>query len=329
MDFSDFFTSSTYQDAPWLSDQLLLPNLASGNNLYMVSAFCPSYVFKLARDLASSPEVEPGLWSLVFYVPGDLSLKTEAIARFKSYLSKYAKSQSEVATFVKDCMQLIREGGLYLNVAHTASKRAFTKGCIGVITSPDENEKFVSFVDAKGGDFNSPVKPLLSWKDEDFFSSREVFDRVLTTTNGQRPGQRMVSSDEVFDWLAYIDEWFDSENSSDDGDDDEDLDFSDAQEIDIDLLDFLKNLGDFDDDQDYEWLSTDSEDDAFNISDYAGYVTVVESSEAIRGHIPPISVAIRDLYGPAAAICICGARFIRAYGCDEVSWDGYQDEVDE
>jgi hypothetical protein len=325
MSLDEIFKQSEYQDAPWLSDQLLLPNLAVGNSLYMVSAFCPSYVFKLARDLASSEEIEPGIWSLVFYVPGDLNVKSEAIARFKSYLSKYASSEAEVAQFVTDCLQLIAEGGLHLSVAHASSKRALTKGSMGVITSPEDNDRFVSFVDAKGGDFNSPVKPLQSWNDEDFFSSREIFDNVEKITRGARPGQRLVGKDEVFDWLSYIDEWF--ANNATNVDEDEDAE-EDDDDIDTDLLDFLQDLEEFENENEYEWVST-LEEDTFHVSDFAGFTVVTDPSEAVRGHIPPLNSAIRDLYGPAAAVCICGAKFIRAYGCDEVTWDGYGESDEE
>jgi hypothetical protein len=199
MPISEDFFSSKYDDAPWLSDQLLLPNLARGYAVHMLSAFAPSYLFKLVADLAASEEVEPGYLNVIFFVPGDLSIRSQSIARFKTYLEKYSNDW-EVAKFVSNCLQIIKEGrennfgGMQIQVLHTNQKRPLTKSLTGVIVDPEEPDNYATFVDAKGGDFNSPVQIRKSWIADERYEAQDVLGHVVKAHSSTSTRNSLVSA---------------------------------------------------------------------------------------------------------------------------------------
>lgn len=364
--FRDQFLEPKYEDAPHLSDQLLLPNLALGHSVYLLSAFAPSYLFRLVEDLAKSPEVEPGFLNIVFFVPGDLALKSSGIARFRNYLLNYAESEAQVANFVNGALQLIDEGnthgvgGLNISILHTAQKTALAKGCMGVITSAEDQKDYVTFVDAKGGDYNSPVRPKKSWVNEDFFEAEGVLAKVVEASGGNHPRGMFVSGAEALDWLTHlanyylanppavvvhetddsigkdeveaivaeatkqvdweigpgnviVDKRFASGSKTDADEEDDEDDEED------DFLDYLLELDEFQDEDNYGWFDgSDTFEEFIPIGDFG---VVVEAKEAIDGHIPPLPASIADLVGPARAQCPCGQVIIRAYGCPEVDWE--------
>lgn len=317
--FRETFHRPNYEDAPHLSDQLLLPNLASGHDIHLLSAFAPSYIFKLLRDLASSPELEEGFLNLVFFIPGDLTTKSGGIARVRKYFLQYGISNIEVANFIDDCLQVISEGGLRISFLHTKQKSPLARGAIGVIKSNEDQEDFVAFVDAKGGDYNSPVKPLRSWVDDDFFESQEILAKVIQASSGQHPKGALVAGTEAEEWLVHIADWY-KNNSTEESDKEDDADEPDeGDELDEFLLHLLETDG-LDDDEVFGW---DEEDDSHYEwqSSLAGYFVEVKRGEAINGHVPPLPETAAAFIGPASAICACGHKFVRVYGCDRVTWD--------
>jgi ribosomal protein S28E/S33 len=255
MSFRDSFTQSRYDDAPHLSDQLLLPNLAKGHDVHLFSAFAPSYLFGLVSDLAKSPEIEPGFLSITFFVPGDLTLRSSGIARFRNYLLEYAASEQDVALFVNQVLQLAEEGadgevgGIRVSILHANQKRPLTKGCIGVVSSSEATEDYVAFVDARGGDYNSPATPLKSWEDSDYFAAEDVLRKIIEASTGSHSRGILVSEQETLDWFTYLSNWYvenppaqpetiDSEPESEVTEDDEPED---------EFLEYLRDLSDFED----------------------------------------------------------------------------------
>jgi hypothetical protein len=361
--FRDQFLEPKYDDAPHLSDQLLLPNLALGHSVYLLSAFAPSYLFRLVEDLAKSPEVEPGFLNIVFFVPGDLALKSSGIARFRNYLLSYAQSEEQVANFVNGALQLIEEGnthgigGVNISILHTAQKTPLAKGCMGVITSSEDQRDYVTFVDAKGGDYNSPVRPKKSWLNEDFFEAEGVLAKVVEASGGNHPRGMFVSGAEAIDWLTHLANYYmanqpaptaaepedllnvddivaeavkqvdwemaqsdvrDNKLSTNTSISDSDEDETEGDEED-DFLDYLLELDEFQDEENYGWFDgSDTFEDFIPAGDFG---VVVEAKDAIDGHIPPLPASIADLVGPARAKCPCGEVIIRAYGCPEVDWE--------
>jgi len=335
MSLSQNFFKPVYDDAPWLSDQLLLPNLARGHSIHILSAFAPSYLFKLLEDLARTQEVEPGFLNVVFFVPGDLSIRSQSIARFKKYLLTHSDDWN-VARFVSNALQLIKEareneqGGLQITVQHTTQKKPLTKSLAGIIVDSENPDDYVSFVDAKGGDFNSPVQITRSWDEEEGFAAQEVLGLVASAVNNENSRASLVIPTEVEEWLIYLSNFYeenppvdpDSLMSSSDDEDDED---DDEEELNDEFLDHLLNLQEFEDEEKYGWYGSDG--DEFDL----GPVTVEVSSDiALHGHIPPLEPVAAYFVGQnAVARCICGSKFIRAHGCDEIVWDRWALEENE
>lgn len=363
--FRDQFLEPKYDDAPHLSDQLLLPNLALGHSVYLLSAFAPSYIFRLVGDLAKSPEVEPGFLNIVFFVPGDLALKSSGIARFRNYLLNYAESEAQVADFVDSALQVIDEGntqgvgGLNISILHTSQKTPLAKGCMGVITSSEDQRDYVTFVDAKGGDYNSPVRPKKSWVNEDFFEAEGVLSKVVEASGGNHPRGMFVSGAEALDWLTHLANYYsdnppapapaqveseeylsveetvaeavtkvDWESPQADLSDNSfsrntalaDSDVDETEDVEEDnFLEYLLELEEFQDEDNYGWF--DGSDTFEDFIPVGDFGVVVEAKEAIDGHIPPLPASIADLVGPARAQCPCGEIIIRAYGCPEVDWE--------
>lgn len=335
MSITENFFSPKYDDAPWLSDQLLLPNLARGHSLHILAAFAPSYIFKLIDDLASSENIEPGFLNIVFFVPGDLSIRSISISRFKKYLSNYSNDW-EMAKFVGNCLQLIKEGrendfgGLQIQVQHTSQKRPLTKSLTGVILDSHDPEKYATFVDAKGGDFNSPVQIKKSWDDEEYFDAQAVLGLVARALDDSNPRASLVSSTEVEEWLIYLHNFFEENppvnpetllDTDDELIEDDEVDELDDDEDDEgdEFLAHLQGLEEFENEGEFGWFE-DEED--FDL----GPVTVGVSDSKVKfGHIPPLEGFTVSILGldSAVARCVCGKKFLRANGCDEVMWDSY------
>jgi hypothetical protein len=328
MSFRDTFIQSKYQDAPHLSDQLLLPNIAKGNDLHLFTAFAPSYLFRLLTDLAKSPEVEPGFLSITFFVPGDLTLRSSGIARFRNYLLKYADSEQDVSLFVNHILQLAEEGaggeagGIRVSILHTSQKRALTKGCLGVVSSSDAPEDYVAFADERGGDYNSPVKPLKSWVDSDYFAAEDILRKVIEASTGRHPRGMLVSDQETLDWFTYLSNWY-LENppvhpETLEREAESEVPVDEDEELEDEFLGYLRELADFEDEENYGWFGIEDETEELFVQ--GNYGVVVPSEDIEFGHIPPLPPSIADLVGPAQAKCPCGQLIVRAYGCDQVSW---------
>jgi hypothetical protein len=329
------FLKPVYDDAPWLSDQLLLPQLARGFDVYILSAFAPSYIFKLIEDLASSKEIEPGFLNLVFFVPGEMAVRSQSIARFHKYLLTYS-SDWEVSNFVSNSLSLLEEtrqnevGGLQIQVLHTSQKRPLTKSLGGVIVDQDSHDDYVSFVDGKGGDNNSPVEVNRSWVLEESFAAQEVLGKVASALNNEHPRASLLGPKELEEWLIYLSNYYETNppvrptdlgggtnDFEDELEEDDDLDSDDDLDED-ELLEHLLNLEDFNNEDKYGWYG--GEDDEFDL----GPVTVrTDREKAIYGHIPPLEPFLAAVLSTSDGVarCLCGQKFIRAYGCDEVVWD--------
>ena len=100
-------------------------------------------------------------------------------------------------------------------------------------------------------------------------------------------------------------------------------DQSDDSEEDDEPDDFLLHLQEadgIDDDSIFGW--DEEEDDAFDWQGtLAGYFVEVKRGEVVDGHVPPLPESAAAFIGPASAICACGHKFVRAFGCDRVTWD--------
>ena len=307
------FQFSRYEDAPELSDQLLLPNLAIGNNVFLVAALVPSYIQKVVKDLATSPEIEPGHLSITFYVPGNLVRESEGITRFKNYLILSLGSISAASEFLDDCLQLIEEGGLSIQVAHGPGKIGVSKGCFGVFTDP-KSEDYVAIEDAKGGDYNSPIRPLKSWVPEELSLAEKVLWRTNLVLDGTRTNLYRVDWRNTTKWLSEIAKWFEQNREVvhpvDPAQSSGRLEEEDQSE------DFFDDFGL--QEKVYGW----NDDDLGDFEEFfsAGYSVSVGEKEPEDHHVPPLPERVAALVGLAAAECHCGRKFLRINGCSAIAW---------
>lgn len=308
------FQFSRYEDAPELSDQLLLPNLAIGNNIFLISAFVPSYVQRVIRDLATSPEIEPGHLSITFYVPGNLVRESEGIGRFRDYLIKGCESRVAASEFVDDCLQLMEEGGLSIQIAHGPGHRGAGKGCLGVFTDPN-SEDYVAIEDAKGGDYNSPVRPKRSWLPEEVELAEKVLWRVNRVLEASQENSYLVDWNDSARWLSLLGRWFE-ENQSAAGAVKAETASDDLEEVWSDD-DFFAGFV-----EDAESFGWSDENDLEEIVEFfsAGYSVGVSESEIELHHVPPMPELVANLVGLAKAECVCGRTFNRIYGCPAITW---------
>jgi hypothetical protein len=156
-----------YSDEAHFSDQLLLPALASGHHVTLVSAFVPSYLMRLVEDLASSPEIEPGKLTVIFCVPSTSKEQVSEARLLSRYISLSASSFVEVKSFLESSMDLAKEGGLRFGALLSKEDQLLTPSCVGIIEScvPGSNE-ILGFTDTTAGDLNSPIPVQGSWGDE-------------------------------------------------------------------------------------------------------------------------------------------------------------------
>lgn len=331
--FQSNFLVSRYQDAPDLSDQLLLPNIAAGHNLFLVAAFVPSYVVKLVADLAASPEIEPGHLSLTFYVPGNMVKEDRAILRLRDYLEVGIGSKVSAAEFVDDCLQLISEGGLSLQVIHGPQKKPIARGAFGVFTDPD-TEDFVSIEDSKGGDYNSPVIPMRSWVPEQYVAAEKTLERTNKVISGTKPGALLANHEVAGRWFSKIGLWygdnpayFNEKTPVEPGIATREQGDAAGLAIDeigenTDIDDFLQYLQSDDEFGVAGWYDSPGEFDIDDVSQFfaEGYSVEVDEREIMGYHVPPLPEALVGVIGPASATCPCGRKILRSAGCDSIVW---------
>lgn len=311
--FRDKFSFHKYDDAPFLSDQLLLPALANGFDVHVVAAFTPSYIFRLLEDLADSPEIEPGLLNIVFCIPLTTSFGTQPAEVFRNYLLEYALDDAQVLDFAANAIQLFAEGGLRFSAVVSTTAKSFTKGTIGAITNSGDNNDYFTFLDAKGGDYNSPVVPQRSWIDDESYAAEQMLEVILDSNSDSLVGFAKISETRIHSWFKEIVSGITEKGPTESisasievGDEQDEFDqfVSSADELDEEAFDSIE----FDELFDFE-VPPDSLETAVTVHD------------AKEGHIPPLPISIAGLVGPAWATCICGTQFMRATGCPHGFWD--------
>jgi hypothetical protein len=161
-----------------------------------------------------------------------------------------------------------------------------------------------------------------------------VLGLVASAVNNENPRASLVIPTEVEEWLIFLANFYEENppidpesliSTAEDEEADDDDDPDDDDEITDEFLEHLLNLQEFEDEEKYGWYGSDG--DEFDL----GPVTVdVSSDKALHGHIPPLEPVAAYFVGPnAVARCICGSKFIRASGCDEIVWDRWALEVDQ
>tara|TARA_B110000503_G_scaffold43412_2_gene71012 strand:+ start:5879 stop:6895 length:1017 start_codon:yes stop_codon:yes gene_type:complete len=323
-----------YSDEPHFSDELLLPALATGHHVTLVTAFLPSYLVRLVSDLASSPEIEPGKLTVIFCVPFKPNEVVGEARLFAEYLTSHAESAAEVKDFLNDSAELAREGGLRLSALLSTQNLLLTPSCIGIIESGQSgSSEVLSFLDATAGDKNSPIPVRGSWGNE-----ADQLDKALSIVsralNGSFPNLLRRSHDEVMSSVREIREkgylrlavsrdkegqsaspaktptsparTRNSKVSIESAESSPDVELDDDSfEIERILREvFLREAGLFGDDVTI-FLGEPSLD----------WGTGFEPED--RNHTPPLSNDLVEVVGHGFASCWCGESFDREQGCPE------------
>lgn len=329
MTFRHLFEFPKYQDSPLLSDQLLLPNISQGFNLFLISSYVPSYVISLIKDIATSPEMEPGKISLTLYLPGDTVSEQQAIARLHRHLLTSFRSLTDLNEFIQDTLQISQEGGLFIQVLHGSVSRTPIKGTIGVIVE-ELTDEYVSFEDKKPGDFNSPVAPKRSWVAEEISDAESIARRINSALQKTLRGTTLIEADQLLRWLIAISEAISNSAPSSHSDAPRDKEATDKKsttntQIDEDLdWEF-----EFEEVYDYDIVEAteaetfglvDSEDDPMEGYFFSGYSIPVTEHDIDVHHVPPVAPQLVGIIGQASAICFCGKKFNRVSGCPAIAW---------
>lgn len=322
-----------YSDEAHFSDQLLLPALAAGHHVTLVSAFIPSYLLRLVEDLASSPEIEPGKLTVIFCVPSTSKEQVSESRLFSRYISLSASSFEEVKAFLQSSMDLAREGGLRFGALLSKEDQLLTPSCVGIIEScvPGSNE-ILGFRDTTPGDLNSPIPVQGSWGVEG-----ELLETVLRVVSGALnrtfPNLLRKSHQEILGLIHEIREKgypkhdFPSapaeqqakkkrpERASKSDETvpelvDEDGDFEpEIEEVDFAVERilrevFLREAG-FQGEDVTAFLGEDGFDEMFGF----------DWDE--RQHTPPLGLDLVEVVGRGSTSCWCGESFDREQGCPE------------
>jgi hypothetical protein len=330
--FRDAFDNA-YTDSPELAEELLLPLLGSGNDIHAVSAFVPSYVYKLFELLRAADTTNFGLLNLSFFVPHDLGIRTGALAALVDYFSEYVEFDGQIANFAADGLELAESGIINLNLTYSKSKRKLARGCAFVVVDGAGREDYVAMVDSKGGDWNSPLVPARSWVLDQQLSADDVLSQIAKFNLGENPKFFRLAPEATATLLsetfAVLKQARADEESSKVpqqevvvGDGDEDLtdEFEPLEDL-VFSFDFdeVGNVIDFEELDDSETAELDAQhiNELLELSD--GLSVHVGWNEVVNGHAPPLPPYLAHYYPALFATCVCGEAFNRADGCPSFS----------
>jgi hypothetical protein len=331
--FRELFGES-YVDAPNLAEDLLFPLLQKGNDIHAVSAFVPSYFYKLFELLRLTDTAGFGLLNISFYVPSDLGIRARALTALVEYFSEYVEFDGQIARFASDGIELAEAGVIRLNITYSKAKRRLARGSAFVVVDGAGREDYVAMVDSKGGDWNSPLVPSRSWDLEQQLNADDVLSQIAKFNHGSNAQFFKLSNDATNSILgetfAVLRQAFESSNSSNKNlraDADEDIElFGDDFSGGDGLGALTPQYFDFDFDEDGRIIEAESldefeldDEDAQHIDELLelsdGLRLRVERDDTVNGHAPPLPRYLAEYYPVLIATCICGDVFNRADGC--------------
>ena len=321
-----------YSDEAHFSDQLLLPALAGGHHVTLVTAFVPSYLMRLVDDLASSPEIEAGKLTVIYCVPSRSRELVSEARLLSRYISLSANSFAEVKSFLDSSLSLAREGGLRFGALLSKEDHLLTPSCIGIIESgePNSNE-LIGFTDTTPGDLNSPLPVQGSWGQESDLLEA-VLKGVSRALNRAFPNLLRKSHQEVLAMLHEIREKgypkYDFPQSSvpaleaqksqskpnevihkEIDADDEDVGYEPSFEQDFAIERILREVF-------LREAGYDGEELAAFLGEPSFEASFSFDWEA-REHTPPLSPDLLEVVGRGYTSCWCGESFDREQGCPE------------
>lgn len=327
MALKDTVFTATYPDTAYFSDQVLLPQLAHGTNVTVVSGFLSSYVIRLVSDVAKSPEVEPGLIDLTFCIPGGSRTGESDAEQLARYLSAF-NEQTDAEEFVIQALRLADEGGLQFSCLIADAGSNITRASIGLLHEPGNLNDYVTFLDEQGGDSNSPIKIARSWAGgsekqaserlEDLINAatNDTWDQIRRLKNAASATLlREIATNNLIAKVAT------AENTVAPKPTLVAIPYEDEDDIAEDFVDDVDEL--FDEFEELSSFVDNYSDDAeamINLYFTGGRIPRVwtfEESFRIKPveHALPFPDAYVDMLSDFEGVCKCGLRYDRRYGC--------------
>lgn len=333
----EIVAKSIYVDEPHFSDQVLLPALAAGHHVTLVTAFAPSYLLRLVDDLASSPEIEPGKLSIIFCIPFAENQNLGIARLVSAYLSASAHDAQQVKEFLDNSLSLIGEGGLSYGALISKKERLLTPSCVGLIQTGEVGSgDVITLIDATPGDYNSPIEISTSW-DGDSPQFTRISKLVANAVYSSFADLRRLSHPELTEILKEIRKkgypkldfnstielarktrvrkktgrTLKTKSSSQDH-------FEDFEEAEI--VEALDSTYMFDIERilaevELREAGLDDEDVAAFLGDLP--LSHLSPLGGNRAHVPPLHPDLVGVVGHGYAECWCGAEFNRESGCPE------------
>jgi hypothetical protein len=331
----------SFVDNPEFSDEFLLPALASGHSVTLVTAFAPSYLFRLISDLYQSPEIEPGLLRVVFCVPLLADMDLPKARLLSKYLSAFASTHHEVWEFLKGVKSLSGEGNVQISALFSTKATMLTPSCIGIVESGEySSQDLISLVDPLAEDFNSPITVGRSWdpNSEEFQDVKRAVTKALfeNFSNNLRvtPSELLQLVDEIiikgyprFDVPGGESEGsvnLPTRSSSPGKTKKKGQSKLYDQKLEEELeLEYLGSTS-FDDEEidellrEVSWRDFTSQSES--LDEFLGFdVDFVDFSRGSfeRSHAGPMAYDLAELLGNGIAVCWCGQEYDRSDGCPE------------
>ena len=331
-DLQGLVTQPVYSDEAHFSDQLLLPALAAGHHLTLVSAFVPSYLMRLVDDLASSPEIEPGKLTVIFCVPSTSKEQVSEARLLSRYISLSASSFVEVKSFLESSMALAKEGGLRFGALLSKEEQLLTPSCVGIIEScvPGSIE-ILGFTDTTAGDLNSPIPVQGSWGEGELLGA--VLRVVSSALNRTFPNLLRKSHQEVLGLIHEIREkGYPKHDFPSSG-----VEQEERVKRSKKALDSKAKVPDLVDEDEVFEILLEEEDFAierilrevflreagFQGEDVTAFLGEDGFEEMFgfdwdeRQHTPPLGMDLVEVVGRGYTSCWCGESFDREQGCPE------------
>lgn len=327
--FREIF-ATRYDDAPDFAERLLVPLLTSGHDIHMVSAFIPSYVYRLFRFLNTSHTAPTGMLRITLYVPFDLSVKSKSLIRLAQYFEEFHAHEDHVHEFTRDGLELFENDTISISFAHSESKRQLARGCAILAIDGVTRADYVSLVDSKGGDWNSPLLPQRSWVEHEHDKATSVLDSIVSFTQGQRKNIRLINGHASKELVSSIAEALDSRSVSREktalnaqSDNTGDSEYIDDEFLDLSLENYFFELDELghivptteEDSLEEDFSELQRIEELLELSE--GLRTEVNYSDIVDGHAPPLPIYLSNYYPVLYATCPCGLVFNRAEGCPD------------
>lgn len=300
-----------HEDSPYFSDTVLLPAIARGQRLTLITGFIPSYLLRLVADLVASREIEPGKIKIILCVPNNFGGDALDIS---SAIAKSKISAEEAEAFAIDTLRLSDEGSLDLEVLVSDKGGLLTFSAIGQISDDFES---ATFIDRLAGDNNSPLRFSRSWSEGAEKSANLAANQFVDSALGDTfSGIRRLSSSQTIAAIRdvaknnLLSAFFTSDTNV--------VPSTHLQVTDEEIEAELNELAELEQDLilDYdETIVGFFPVETAGVRDLTWYLDDPKRLNAFKSHAPPMPDDILTLVGTGHGQCWCGNPYDREFGC--------------